>query len=116
VSDEPRQITQGLLDALVLTPVADPGEEPKFLDVKVQGLPGLRVTLEIAAVQELRQAMDVILGPQETPALAMLVRRYFEVHDRPCKPNGDGAHVDEYWALDAQLRRLVGAPDSTAAR
>lgn len=111
MTDEPRQITQGLLDALVLTPVADPGEEPKFLDVRVRGLPGFRATLEVAAVQELRQALDIILGPQETPSLAMLLRRYFEVYDRPCRPNGDWDHVDEYQALDTQLRRLVGAPD-----
>src|SRR4029077_20247264 len=110
VNDEPRQITQGLHDALVLTPVANPGEGPKFLNVKVRGLPGLQATLEIAGVQELRQALNIILGPQETPVLAMLLRRYFEVYDRPCKPNGDWDHVDEYRALDTQLRRLVGAP------
>jgi hypothetical protein len=115
MSDDPRPITQGLLDALVLTPVADPGGGPKFLDVRVRGLPGLRVTLEIAAVQELRQALDIILGPQETPALAMLLRSYFEVYDRPCRSNGHWDHVDEYRALDTQLRRLVGAPDSKAA-
>lgn len=110
MDEETRQITQGLLDALVLTPVADPDGELKFLDVKVRGLPGLRATLEIAAVQELRQALDIILGPQEAPTLAPLLRRYFEVHDRPCQPNGDWIHVEECRALDAQLRRLVGAP------
>lgn len=108
---EPRQITQGRLDALVLSPVPEPGDEgPKLLDVRVQGLPGFRATLEVAAVQELRQALDVVLGPQATPDLAMLLRRYFEIHDRPCEPSGLWRHVDEYQALDAQLRRLVGAP------
>lgn len=63
VKDEPEQITKGLLDALVLTPVGDPGETPKFLVIEVQGLPGFRASVEIAAVQELRQALDVILGP-----------------------------------------------------
>jgi len=108
---ELRQVTQGLLDALVLTPVADPeGGAPKILDVEVLGLPGFRATLEIAAVQELRQALDVILGPQATPDLAGLLRRYFEVYDRPCQPNGDWSHVNEYRALEEELRRLVGTP------
>jgi hypothetical protein len=114
VSDEPRQITQGLLDALVLTPVADPGEAPKFLNVRVQGLPGFCATLEVAAVQELREALDITLGPQATPNLAMLLRRYFEIYDRPCELNGDWGHVDEYQTLDAQLRQLVGAPSKVS--
>lgn len=110
MNDEPRQITRGLLDALVLTPIADPGEVPKLLDINVQGLPGFRATLDIAAVQELRQALDVILGPRDTPNLAMLLRRYFEVYDRPRAPNGDWEHAKEYQAIDAQLRRLIDAP------
>lgn len=35
----------------------------QFLVIEVQGLPGFRASVEIAAVQELRQALDVILGP-----------------------------------------------------
>lgn len=81
------QITQGLLDALVLTPLVAP-EGLKLLQVKIQGLPGFHATLEIAAVQELRQALDVILGPQATPDLAVLLRKYFSVYDRPCDLKG----------------------------
>jgi hypothetical protein len=108
MSDEP-QITRGLLDVLVLTPVADLGGTLKFLDVRVKGLSGFRVTLEVAAVQELRQVMDSILGPQAPTNLALLLLRYFEIYDKPCEPNGDWPR-DEYQALDARLRKLVGAP------
>jgi len=110
MSDEPRQITQGLLDALILTPIADPGEAPKSLDIKVQGLPGFGATLDIAAVQELRQALDVILGPQSTPDLAMLLRRYFEASPVTVRGSRSIVQLKEYRELDEQLRRLVGAP------
>jgi len=67
VSDEqPKQITQGLLDGLVLALIMDPASTtPSFLGIEIVGLPGLRATLKIEAVQELRQALDIILGPRD---------------------------------------------------
>ncbi len=113
--DEPRQVTRGLLDALVLTLVDEPeGGAPKIMDVEVLGLPGFRATLKVAAVQELRRALDIILGPQAAPDLAGMLRRYFEIYDRPCQPDGNWPHVEEYRALEGELRRLVGAPSRRA--
>jgi hypothetical protein len=72
MTDNPRQPTKGLLDALVLTPIFDLPGDPKFLDIHIQGLPGLRTTVEVAAVQELRQALDIILGPNDTEEMGKL--------------------------------------------
>ncbi len=108
---EPRQITQGLLDALVLTPIVDGDPpQPMMLAIEIRGLPGFRGSLQIGAVHEVQDALNTILGPRDTPELALLVRKMFEVYDRPCKPNGDWEHGVEYSALVDQVRRLVGAP------
>jgi len=110
MADEPRQITQGLLDGLILTPVGPHGQAPTFLDIKVRDLPGFRAALDIEAVREVQDALNVLLGPRATPELASLVRAMFEVYDRPCEPNGDWNHSTEYRELEAKARALVGAP------
>lgn len=86
--DEPRQITKGLLDALVLTPVGPHGEAPMFLDISIRDMPGFRATLKIEAVQEIRQALDIILGPRDIDIEALRgVREYVEktLEDTPLR-------------------------------
>lgn len=65
-------VTKGLLDALVLTPWGPPaagaliaGRRPEVTHVEVQvnGLPGFRATLEVAACRELAVALRALLGP-----------------------------------------------------
>lgn len=46
----------------------------------------------------------------DVTALRYWLRHYFEVYDRPCEPNGNWPHGDEYSVIDALLREMVGAP------
>jgi len=67
-------VTKGLLDALVLTPWGPPaagaliaGRRPEVthVEVRVNGLPGFRATLEAAACRELQVALEALLGPPD---------------------------------------------------
>lgn len=105
LKDEPRQITKGLLDALVLTPIGMPGRAPTQLDITIRGLPGFWARLQIGAVQELRQAFDIILGPRpglpdKAGVLAELraslriceiALKHSEVSGEPSEARADGA-------------------------
>lgn len=68
----PIPVTKGLLDALVLTPWGPPaagallaGRRPEVthVEVRVNGLPGFRATLEVAACREFMVALRALLWP-----------------------------------------------------
>lgn len=58
---EPRVLTTGRLDGLVITPISEPDGTIKFLDFTAKDLPGLRLILEVEAATELRDALSMIL-------------------------------------------------------
>jgi hypothetical protein len=62
MSDEPKVLTTGRLDGLVITPIGIDGDWT-FLDFTVKDLPGLRLVIEADAARELRDALTIILGP-----------------------------------------------------
>jgi hypothetical protein len=55
------------------------------------------------------------LGGADDANTASLVRRLFEIYDRPCKPDGSWEHVAEYEAIEKKVRVLVGAPPSNGS-
>jgi len=62
---QPTPATRGLLDALVLKPLRVPGG--LLVEVTVIGLPGLRATVEAAALRELQITLAALLGPIVLP-------------------------------------------------
>lgn len=61
-----------------------------------------QVRAACAEIRRLRALANVELDAQ--------IRRWFEIYDRPCEPNGMWRHADEFQRHDDKLRRLVGAP------
>lgn len=59
---EPEQVTQGRLDGLVISPVRDEHGVLTFVDFTVDTLPGLRLTLETGAAEELHYVLGLVLG------------------------------------------------------
>src|SRR6476646_9646904 len=45
-----------------------------------------------------------------------LVRKLYEVYDRPCESNGDWNHVKEYADLEDKIRAMVGAEPACRRR
>lgn len=57
------ELTRGLLDGLIMTPVVGLDGGVKFLDLTFRDMPGVRMVLEAEAVREIQIALDHIMGP-----------------------------------------------------
>jgi hypothetical protein len=73
---------------------------------------GLPITLNVPppTLPSALADFDATKQAERLLELAELVRRMFKIYDRPCKPNGEWEHVDEYREVAATVRELVGAP------
>lgn len=60
--EEPEEVTQGRLDGLVISPITDEHGVIKFVDFTVDTLPGMRLTLEADAAEELHHVLGLVLG------------------------------------------------------